>query len=448
VALQVSEACRAHRELLGGELAPDDRRDLEALLDGQASPSRLADSLRLLSRLLAAHHGERVVVLLDEYDTPIHAGFASGYYDEAVGFFRNFLSAAFKDNPHLFKGVLTGILHISKENLFSGVNNLHVFGLADEPFCGDFGFTEPEVEQLAAAAGVEHQLDVIREWYDGYRFGSATIYNPWSVLQFLADPRHEPRAHWVLTSSHEVLQEVLVRGGLDHPHDLETLLGGGSVRRVLHDSLVLRDVHERPDAVWTLLYHSGYLTGTDAAPALGGRELTLRIPNREVFDSYHVALRDWLVRAVGPGGGRHLVEALLSGDADEVATIVSELLLEVLSFHDVGPRATERVYHAFLAGLLVAATATHEVRSNRESGHGRYDVALLPRAAGPAGQPGAVMELKVLGRDTVPHALAQASEQLVRRRYAAELRARGASPVYGYAVVFDGKTAHVRAVEV
>ena len=477
VGIMIAGAFGEHRYLLDG-LSGDQAEAFQAVLERRADLALLGNALRLLSDLLAAHHQERVVLLIDDYDTPIHAGFVSGYYDEVVGFFRNFLSAGLKDNPHLFKGVITGILRISKENLFSGLNNLQVFGLADEPFATDFGFTEEEVVELARAAGAAQHLNIMRQWYNGYRFADAVIYNPWSVLLFLADPRHEPRAHasptsWatphrgdasfgrVLTSSNDLLREVLVRGGLDHPNDIETLLAGGSVRRVIEDNIVLRDIHQRPSAVWSLLFHSGYLTGTDGVVVLGGRELTLRVPNREVFDSYHLALSDWLLQAGRLAGLPDLPLAILSGDAGGFADILGDLLLNVPAsrpagatphwgdacfapFHDFGTRISERVYHAFLAGLLVATTATHEVRSNRESGRGRYDVALIPRTPG---QPGAVMELKVQGRDTVEGALDKAAQQLIDRQYAAEVRARGATPIHGYAVVFDGKVVHIHTVD-
>jgi hypothetical protein len=445
IAHQVSAACGEHLEILP-HLPVHQRGVLEPLIHRTASLADLAEVLRLLTDALATHHGQPVVLLIDEYDTPIHSGYVHGYYDEVVGFFRNFLSAGLKDNPHLFKGVITGILRIAKENLFSGLNNIQVFGLTEERFSTDFGFTEAEVVELARQAEALAHLDVMRTWYNGYRFADAVIYNPWSILMFLGDPQHKVQAHWVSTSSNDLLREVLVRGGFNHPADLEVLLAGGSVRTTIEDSIILRDIHRRPAAVWSLLHSSGYLTGSDSEKVLGGNDITLRVPNREVFDSYHLALRDWLDQATQVGSISDLTRALLTGDAEVFAEMLSEIIKQVMSFNDFGPRTSERVYQAFLAGLLVAVQATHSVRSNRESGFGRYDVALIPKKLG---QSGVVMELKVpRSKESVEQALDSAARQIVDRDYATELRALGATPIHGFAVVFDGKEVHVRTIEV
>ncbi|MEZ4472710.1 MAG: AAA family ATPase [bacterium] len=444
VARQVALACGEHREVLEGA-TEQDRARFEALLDEKAEVAGLANALALLTRLLAAHHGEQVVLLIDEYDTPIHAGYVSSYYDEVVTFFRVFLSAGLKDNVHLFKGVITGILRIAKENLFSGLNNLQVFGLQEQPFATDFGFTEEEVAELARLASAEQHGETMRAWYDGYRFADHVIYNPWSILSFLADPVHEARAHWVMTSSNDLLYEAL-RGGLEHPADIEALLAGGAVEREVADSMVLRDLVPGSAAVWTLLFHSGYVTATGLhQDELGVRTLTLRIPNLEVRTAYRSIFARYL-GGLDANRARTLRGALFHGDAETLGLILSDTVREVLSYFDLDPVVPERVYHAFLAGLLVNLAPHHEVRSNRESGYGRYDVMVLPRTPG---QPGAVMELKALrGKDTVPQALEKAARQLVDRQYATELRARGADPIHGFAVVFDGKQVHVESVEV
>lgn len=446
IARLVATAVGEQGDISGG-LSEAQKADLKALETEQADDALLTDALRFLTSILHTRTGERVAVLLDEYDTPIHAAFLHGYYGDAVGFFRNFLSAGFKDNNALFKGVMTGILRIAKENLFSGLNNLDVFGILQDRFSDDFGFTDDEVADLAELAGAEAELPTIRAWYNGYRFGPTTIYNPWSVLKFLSSPASGPDAYWVATSANDLLREVLLRGGLDHPADFEVLVSGGSVRRELDESLVLRDLYAQANAVWTLLLHSGYLTATDVrSNDIGTREATLTIPNREVLGVYRSIFARWITAATGgPGPTRDLHRAILAGDAEQFERILGHIMRDTLSFHDLDPRVPERVYHAFLAGLLVSLAPDYEVRSNRESGYGRYDVMILPRRPT---DPGVVMELKALDKETLETARTKAQQQLIDRQYAAELRARGVQQIRGYVVVFDGKEAHVTTVDV
>ena len=209
---------------------------------------------------------------------------------------------------------------------------------------------------------------------------------------------------------------------------------------------MLREIFERPSSVWNLLLYSGYLTATHIEKVRGGHQTTLRIPNLEVIDSYHITFSTWLSRATGgPGPTRDLHRAILAGDAEQFERILGHIMRDTLSFHDLDPRVPERVYHAFLAGLLVSLAPDYEVRSNRESGYGRYDVMILPRRPT---DPGVVMELKALGKETLETARTKAQQQLIDRQYAAELRARGVQQIRGYVVVFDGKEAHVTTVDV
>jgi hypothetical protein len=437
VAQVIAKACRDHAVLLEGDgLAARDAEFLSALLEERASEVDLAGSLERLSALLHAGYGEPVVLLVDEYDTPIHAAFTHGYYDEAIRFFRNFLSGGFKDNPHLFKGIVTGILRVAKESIFSGLNNLAVHSILSVRFATDFGFTTAEVEALARLAGAEDQLDGLRAWYDGYLFGGQVIFNPWSVLNYLANLADGLRPYWAQTSANDLVQRLLLGGGLE-TSDLETLLRGGSVDMPLDESLVLRDLERRPEAVWSLLLFSGYLKGESIDGGLRPH-VRLSLPNREVESIFRTAFAEWL--EAGLGGGkrvRAMLRAMIDGDTEAFGHALSELVRRSLSFHDVGGSEPERVYQAFVVGLLVALEPEYDVRSNRESGLGRCDVMVVPRVPGRAG---VVLELKSLAEGEAPErALEGALRQIRERDYAAELRARGAAPVREIAVVFDGK---------
>lgn len=417
-----------------------------AILDRSADEAALAGFLERRSQQLAERRGAPVILLIDEYDAPIHAGYVHGYADRVIRFFRNFLSGGLKDNPHLHKGILTGILRVAKENIFSGLNNVDVHTILSPVFADAFGFTDAEVAALATLAGADEHLDDLRRWYNGYRFGGAVVYNPWSVIKFLSSPDKRFHAHWVATSSNDLFREVLLRGGLGEPSEVEAILRGDTVRRRIDDNVSLRSIRTSTDAAWGLLLLAGYLTASGIEGGEGlGYEADLRIPNREVRASYHQILESWLRQAMHDRASvQTLTESMLGGDVETFEYLLGDILRTTLSYFDLDPRQPERVYHAFMAGLLVALEPEFEVRSNRESGLGRYDLMVLPTRPGP----GVVLELKSLGRkQTVESALEQAERQLVDRDYAAELRARGAAPVRGLAVVFDGKEVHVRAVQ-
>jgi hypothetical protein len=451
VRMLLAEIARQHRPVLSGTIVePEDRELLQRLAGAKASQTETENALRFLSRELSLAYGEQVVILIDEYDTPIQSGFLKGYYDEVVSFFRNFLSAGLKDNQHLFKGVLTGVLRVSKESLFSGLNNLAVYSLLRAEFSTRFGFTEEEVQSLAAELGKPAAMKDIRIWYNGYRFGGHEIYNPWSVLNFLDSVDGVFRPYWASTSSDDLLREMFLERGAGLGGELEALLHGHCVEKPVEEHVTLRELSMTPDSVWSLLLMSGYLKA-EAQAGMSSDGITpiyrLSIPNLEVHGVYRVIMRGWLERSAGgEAHAKDLIQSLLAGDAEQFEALLEELIGRVLSYHDVGGREPERVFQAFILGLLTSLEPRAEVRSNRESGRGRYDVMVLPKKAG---EPGVVLELKVVNKrrnETVEAALAAATQQLLDKDYARELRARGAAPIHQIAAVLDGKL--VRAVKV
>jgi hypothetical protein len=436
-----------HRVLLdGGGLSDDEAQRYREVLAGTAQIAGYATALLDLSTYLHRAHGEKVVILLDEYDAPIHAGVVGGYAPRILDFFRAFFSAGLKGNPHLFKAVLTGILRIAKESIFSGLNNLAVYTLLRPDFSTCFGFTEPEVLVLLEQAGRSSRLPAVRAWYNGYDFGGTVIYNPWSILNYVDSPEPEPRPFWVSTSANELVREALVKHAARAHEDIEALLDGSGVLRRLDENVVLADLDTRADTLFGLLTFSGYLKAEkrvldpDDEPYY-----LLSIPNREVRGVYTSTFREWMEgRMGGESAVERLKRALLSGDAEALEEELGAFTQNVLSYHDTA-RRPEQVYHAFVIGLLAALEPEYEVRSNRESGKGRPDVIIRPKKPG---KPGAVLELKVAkaGKKTLEQALAEGVAQIQERDYARELRAAGASPVYAFAVAFDGKEARVVAV--
>ena len=416
--------------------------DVQALASGTASNAALWSSLGLLSDLLHRATGERVVILIDEYDTPIHAGYANGYYDEIIEFMRNFLSDGLKDNRHLFKGVLTGILRVAKESIFSGLNNLTVHSLLSPQFATAFGFEEAEVEAIAREADIGDVMSVVRAWYNGYTFGGKVIYNPWSVLNFFDNPSRPPQPYWASTSSDDILRTLLLRGGNEVSAAMERLLRGESVVLPVQENIVLRQLDDNPDAIWSFLLFSGYLKPGQTLVHGRSDEIPMAVPNEEVAIALQALYREFMSRGFrGVGQVTRALGDLMAGRTEPFARMLTAFMKTSLSFHDFAGAEPERVYQALILGMLVVLAPTHDVRSNRESGDGRYDVMILPKQPG---QPAVVLELKVPGRKETPEqALQTALVQIREKDYAAEARARGAAPIHEIAVVFDGKDAWV-----
>ncbi|NJK31945.1 MAG: AAA family ATPase [Deltaproteobacteria bacterium] len=308
-----------HRALLdGGHLDEFEAHDFQEILAGTAAPDHYERALERLSTYLHRATGERVVILIDEYDAPIHAGYINGYGREELDFFRTFLTLGLKDNRHLKRGVITGILRIARESIFSGLNNIAVYTLLDATFNTAFGFTEAEVERLLHDAGLDSQIDQVRQWYNGYSFGGTVVYNPWSVLNFL-ERRGVAEEYWLNTSSNELIVAALRKHGPRLQPELETLLTGGSVDVQLETNVILDEIDRRSAALWSLLVFAGYLRA-EALPRVDARPATYRvsIPNLEVRQVYATSFREWLELRTSSQGAdtRRLLDALLSGDAE------------------------------------------------------------------------------------------------------------------------------------
>jgi hypothetical protein len=441
-----------HRALLQGDtLSALERASFQSILDGTAEPVLYHRALGDLSHYLHQATGQRAIILIDEYDQPIHAGYVHGYAREILDFCRAFLTSGLKDNPHLERGVITGILRVARESIFSGLNNLGVCTLLEPRFSTAFGFTENEVQDLLASAGRSDALAEVQRWYNGYRFASHVIYNPWSVLNFLHWQR-EAQPYWLNTSDNALIKHLLERhaGRLHAP--FEDLLAGRSVERTIDENVVLDQLEDDEDALWSLLVFSGYLNA-EAQPRPPGAPLTiyrLSIPNIEVRLVYTETFNDWMKTRLRSQGGdlRRFINALLGGDAAELEQELQALARSMLSYHDTGgpPARPETLYHGFVLGLLAVLEPGHMVRSNRESGKGRPDVLVVPRMPG---QPGVVLELKIArpGTKTLDQALDEGARQLADNDYQAELRAADAEPVHALVVAFDGKDVRVRSLD-
>ena len=439
VAALLADLYREHRHLLDG-LAPEDAEDFSKILHRQASQAQCEIGLKTLSRHLRHHHGMPAMILLDEYDTPLHTAYENDYYEPAVSFFRNFYSAGLKDNPHLFKGVLTGVLRIARDSLFSGLNNIAVYSILRPEFASHFGFTESEVEELCARLGVPDRMNGLREWYNGYLFGGEVLFNPWSVMSCLASSDQELAPYWTETGSNKLVRKQLFERGRGLGGELSTLLRGEPIHKPIQEDLVLRNLDTDPDALWSLLLFSGYLKPASVQRGTDTTGVPLTIPNLEVKREFEKLVRQYFSQPVGgENDAERMLAALLRGDKEELQAYLNQFLTYNMSPYDMDSRNPERVYHVFLLGMLVFLGSRYEVTSNRIAGRGRYDLLLRPKAPG---QPGVCVELK-RSRGDVTKELADAFGQIEERAYDIELRRCGAHPIHRIAMVFDGQRAWV-----
>ena len=415
------------------------------LQNREAAPDEMTGSLRLLSELLTSYWGMPPLVLLDEYDTPIHVAFDKGYYDRMIGFMRNFMSLVFKDNTDIFRGVITGILRVSKESIFSGLNNIDVDTILELPMCTSFGFTQEEIDRVLTDYSLGGQKDEVKNWYNGYLFGDQTVYNPWSVLSFI-NKGGVLAPYWVNTGSDVLLRHLLADGPSQIRKGVESLIQGEPVRSVINDKLAFPDLLAKPSNIWSFMLFSGYLKAS--APALNQDDLfeyDLQIPNREVKTVYRTIIQSWIDG--GPVKNDRLelmLQALRAGDIEYFEELLNDFVVHTFSYYDTNGREPEKVYQAFLLGML-AGMSDYEVSSNRESGFGRYDILLRPK--GGKGQ-AVIMELKRLRpNETVEKALSSALQQIEDKHYDTILRRDGFTDILKMAITFDGKRVWVKTAE-
>lgn len=395
----------------------------------------VARSLRRLTDLLAARDGVRAIVLIDEYDTPLHCACDGGFFEDAARFFRKFYGSTLKDNPSIERAVLTGILRVAKESIFSDLNNLAVDTVLDREFSSDFGFTEAEVAALVPDR--PELMAGFREWYNGYRFGDTTVYNPWSIVSALSRPSSPLQPYWVSTGGTRIFERLATQAPPSVASDVERLLAGEGVTRPVVPGLALRGIERDPDAFFNLPLYSGYIT----AGAVSDGNMVLTIPNREVRAALRATLGQWLDARAG-GGERvgRLVAGLLAGDVGTVESTLAALVLGILSYHDLADRTPERVYHAFVLGLFAHLPSGYRVFSNREFGDGRPDVVILSDASMPA----TLLEFKVADDgEEVSTAVDRAAAQITERRY---VEGTGLPSMRAWAVGFSGKKVGVRLV--
>ncbi|WP_442486313.1 AAA family ATPase [Fusobacterium necrophorum] len=403
----------------------------KGIITKKSNMSELLNSLKILSRMLKEHYQEKVIILIDEYDTPIVSAYEHGYYEEAITFFRNFYSSALKDNEYLHMGVMTGILRVAKEGIFSGLNNLAVYSVLDERYSSSFGLTEEEVESALNDYDLDYKMEEVKEWYDGYRFGSTEIYNPWSIINYISHQKLE--AYWVNTSSNGIIHQVLERAGRTGSNifqKLEILFQRKTIFQRINKSSDFHDLVNM-DEIWQLFLHSGYLT-------IGEKEqdgmYELRIPNKEVYSFFQ---ESFIQRFLGNYTTFHsLIRSLEEGNVKELEETLEEILVSSVSYFDL-KKESEKFYHVFMIGLVASLQERYYIKSNRESGEGRYDLSLEPKDRR---KTGLLLEFKVAkSEEELEKKAKEALEQVETKQYAAEMKEREIVNILGLGIAFYGK---------
>ena len=440
IATGMQEALQPYAFLLDSARVSDvDKANFRAIQARQADITVLMGSVAMLLRMLHAHYGRLPVLLLDEYDLPVQYAWEHGYYEQAIGFFRVFLTAALKSNDDLAFAVLTGVLRIAKESIFSDLNNVKVDSLLHAQYPEAFGFTPAEVRHMAEDLGCEDKLPEIQHWYDGYRFSGCAMYNPWSVINYF-DNDCQPRTYWVNTSGNAILGEMLRYSRSQVLDKLEILLQGGSIETRVREGFIYSEIYKQESALYTMLVTTGYLTIKRVHEDELGMQAELMLPNRELRSLFRIEILERYRGGDMDMETEDLMRAFVSGDVETVRTGLAQYLELLTSSFDAA-RGKEAFYHGLILGLTATLVEDYHIRSNRESGYGRYDIAAFPRRAGLNGM---IIECKVAEcEEALADKAQEALQQIAVRDYDAEFRAQGIGKVFHYGIAFCGKKVQI-----
>ena len=441
----LSQLYRENSYLLqSNQLDATDKEFFTMMLGFKIPQSVLEESLHRLMHYLSKHHGQKVWLLIDEYDSPLHSAFLNNYYPEMISLIRNLFSGVLKSNPYLKKAVITGILRIAKESLFSGLNNVTVHTLLSPKYSEYFGFTEAETTDLFTRANLTPQIADIRRWYNGYLMGNTVIYNPWSIVNCIYN-NGLLRPYWVNTSGNDLIRSLLAEGDLTLKDDLEKLLNHQPIQALIDENMVFGDLNKNNNAIWSLLLFSGYLKAISAEMNGTGIKVQLVPPNYEVLLLYRSIIRGWFDDSLGYSNYQNFLKSLTRGDVEEFTLRLKDCIQNSFSIFDVSGHHPEKFYHGFVLGMIISLEDRYDVQSNKESGYGRYDVMLIPKD--PA-QLGIVMEFKTVTDANLPltEAADLALQQVLDRDYAQTLRSRGIQRILQLGLAFYRKDVAVSSL--
>ena len=429
---------------MSDKLGEDEKKEYRAILDENMSEATLFWSLKNLSELLEKHYETKVILLIDEYDVPLDKAYVNGYYEQMVQLIRSLFSQVLKTNSNLRFAVITGCLRISKESIFTGINNFTVHSVSDSDYGEYFGFTDQEVRELLSYYEMEELYLVVKEWYDGYQFGKEEIYCPWDVLNYIrehiGDRNVPPKLYWINTSGNEIVKKLIRRADSGMKDEIEQLIEGKSITKEIHMEMTYKDLDDpregeadtKKENLWSILYTTGYLTSK--TPSSDGRHYNLEIPNKEIRAIFVMQVREWMSETVIYGNTDRLLnfcQAVKMGEADKFQELFNEYLMETISIRDTGAPSNrkESFYHGLLLGLL-RGQGKWKVRSNLESGTGYADIVVeIPQE-----KTGLVLEVKYAENGSLDSACKRAVEQIEKKQYEMQLKQDGLETIHKYGI--------------
>ncbi len=432
---EIAREYRRHDRILP-DLPYDMKEKCLRFIESRAKPEEYQDALKYLSECLYTATGRKTIILIDEYDVPLENAFFSGFYDRMIALIRSLFESALKTNENLEFAVVTGCLRISRESIFTGLNNLNVVSITSVDYAEYFGFTPDEVEAMLRDYGLEENLETVRQWYDGYQFGDAEVYNPWSVINYVQSCRTNKAAfakpYWSNTSSNSIVRTLVERADLSVKQEIEGLIEGKTITKPIHEDITYEDMDSTQDNLWNFLFFTGYLKKIRERQEGETIYMEMAIPNSEVRYIYKNTVLRWFEEKTDKKELSPLYQSILDGDTEKMAEILSENLMETISFYDY----QESYYHGFLAGML-KNIGKYIVQSNRESGNGRPDILLkYPSVRGKA----VIIEIKVSKTyQGLEEKCDEALRQIEEQRYEEELRQEGYQNIMKYGVAFYRK---------
>ena len=443
----IDEICKEfqrHSYVLQGEMSARNREIFERIVLGRGNKEEYAKALGFLSECLAKYHGNKTIILIDEYDVPLENAYLHEFYEEMIGFIHSLFESALKTNPYLEKGVITGCLRISKESIFTGLNNLEVDSVLYTRYADSFGFTEEEVQAMLAYYDLSAELPEVKSWYDGYLFNAIEIYNPWSILKYVNDRKDHVTEfalpYWSNTSSNSIIREMVGEADEEAREDLETLMNGGSIEKRVHEDITYGDIHQSQDNLWNFLFFTGYLKKIGERKDASGENLylTMQIPNTEVKTIYRDSISYWFDQRMKQTDRSPLLRALEAGNCQAAEDFINRQLMDTISYFD----HAESFYHGFMAGLLTNIGG-YRVKSNRESGNGRPDIVMQT----PNIRKGCVILLELKMAESIADLEAACDRglaQIEEQRYAKPFIKEGYPNVLKYAAGFYKKDCMVK----
>lgn len=435
----IAEEFRRHEKEVKAYEFEKDR--IQRILNAQGEGQDYLTSLQFLSQILYHQYGKRVIVLLDEYDVPLENAYFHGYYDKMVNFIRSLFESVLKTNSCLEFAVITGCLRISKESIFTGLNNLRIISIMDKAYEEYFGFTQEETKQILDYYGLTSHISDIREWYDGYLFGEQEIYNPWSVLSYISDLLEneyaKPKPYWSNTSSNDIIRHLIEGADLQTRSKVESLIAGDTIESVVHEDITYADIEESEENLWNFLYFTGYLKKFSERSVGDQRFIRMQVPNVEINYIYKSKVSEWMKEKIQQEDLSQLYDALLSGNEVDLQDELGRQLRESISFYDY----KEAFYHGFLLGLLKPLDE-YLIESNREAGDGRLDILLRSLDVR---KPVVIVELKQSGVFQDMETIAtEALNQIQDKEYYRELQQEGYENIICYGIAFFKKNCRVQ----